>query len=155
VKRTAALARITVLGISVVVIAAGALGLYYYTLPTSTTGQVIGSTTTTTSQQSSTLGSDGRYYVAVQFNGTTYMSAVKLSNAPSFSCPTGTSPALCALLNQSCGNGVGGSAEPWKNCYNCPFDDGCTGVQTCDPYTHTCSALVSACQVAVYGPGNG
>ena len=144
------------LGIAVVVIAAGALGLYYYTLPSSTTGTVGGSTTTTVIEsQSSTLGADGRYYITIQFNGSNYLSAVKLDNAPSFSCPTGTAPALCALLNQSCGNGISGSAEPWKNCYNCAFDDGCTGQDTCDPYTHQCAALVGACQVAVYGAGNG
>jgi len=155
VNRTAAITRITVLGISVVVIAAGALGLYYYTLPASTTGAAGGSTTTTTFSQSTTIGADGRTYVTVQFNGSTYLSAVKLANAPSFSCPTGTAPALCSLLQESCGNGVSGSAEPWKNCYNCAFDDGCTGQDTCDPYTHQCAALVGACQVAVYGPGNG
>jgi len=155
VNRVGAITRITVLGLSVVVIAAGALGLYYYTLPVSQTGQVVGSSTTVSIQQSSTLGPDGRYYVTVQFNGTSYQMALKLPNAPQFSCPTGTSPALCTLLEESCGNGISGSAEPWKNCYNCAFDDGCTGQDTCDPYTHQCAALVGACQVAVYGPGNG
>lgn len=155
-KRAAALTRITVLGLSVVVVAAGALGLYYYTLPPSSTGTVVGTSSTTTSTQlTGTPGPNGREYVTVQFNGSSYQLALKLPNAPQFSCAAGTAPALCTLLDESCGNGISGSAEPWKNCYNCPFDDGCTGQQTCDPYTHTCAALVSACQVAVYGGNNG
>jgi len=158
VKRTAVLTRVTVLGISAVVVAAGALGLYYFTLPTSP-GQVVssgGNGGSATISQQTTVGPDGRSYVAVQWNGSSYQLALKLSNSPHFSCPSGTAPALCTLLNLSCGNGVSGSAEPWKNCYNCNFDDGCTGQDTCDPYTHQCAALVGACQVAVYGlPGNG
>jgi len=131
-KRTAALTRVTVLGISVIVIAAGALGLYYYTLPP-TTGQVVstgGSGGSVTTFQQTTVGANGRTYVTVQWNGSSYQLALKLSNAPSFSCPAGTAPALCTLLQESCGNGISGSAEPWKNCYNCNFDDGCTGQNT-------------------------
>jgi hypothetical protein len=152
VKRTAVLTRVTVLGLSVIVVAAGALGLYYYTLPPTTTGAVTtGSGTTVTTSLQTTVGTDGRSYVTVNWNGSNYSLALKLPNAPNFSCPAGTAPALCTLLTMSCGNGVSGSAEPWKNCYNCNFDDGCTGQDTCDPYTHACAALVGACQVAVYG----
>ena len=150
-KRTAVLTRVTVLGLSVIVIAAGALGLYYYTLPPSSTGQVVSTGGVSTTSLQTTVGADGRSYVTVQWNGSSYQLALKLPNAPYFNCPAGTAPALCTLLQMSCGNGIGGSAEPWKNCYNCNFDDGCTGQDTCDPYTHACAALVGACQVAVYG----
>lgn len=150
-KRAAVLTRVTVLGLSVIVVAAGALGLYYYTLPPNSTGVITtGGSASTTSLQT-TIGANGRSYVTVQWNGSSYPLALKLSNAPNFSCPAGTAPALCTLLQMSCGNGISGSAEPWKNCYNCNFDNGCTGQDTCDPYTHACAALVGACQVAVYG----
>ncbi|MDA4119969.1 MAG: hypothetical protein OK436_05225 [Thaumarchaeota archaeon] len=147
-KRTAALTRVSVLGLTLVIIAAGGVGLYYYTAAPSNTNvattSLFGGIKVLTNQ-----GPNG--LITVQFNGSTYQAAAKGDNAPSFSCPVGTDPSLCTLLRATCGNGVGTAQEPWKNCANCAFDSGCTGQQSCDPYTHHCSVLIGACQVAVFG----
>jgi hypothetical protein len=148
VKRTAALNRVSVIGLTLVLVAAGGVGVYYYTAPPNITGVA------TTSQSSGigvidNPGSSG--YITVQYNGSSFQVAPKGANSPKFSCPVGTDPSLCTVLLATCGNGSGSAQEPWKNCANCAFDSGCTGQQSCDPYTHQCSVLVGACQVAVYG----
>ena len=126
-------------------------GLYYYTLPpgaSNASGGKGASNGITVKQLD--FGQAGRQNLTSTFNGTSYTFPAKYANAPSPGCPTGTDPNLCTILTQSCGNG---GVEPWENCYNCSFDAGCTGINTCDPYTHACAAAVSACQVAVYGGG--
>jgi hypothetical protein len=156
VKRTAALLRVTALVIALLLIAGGGLAVYYFTLPPSSgspntpNGGRLGSPGTISVVPSQ--GSGGQF-LTVNFNGTTYQVPAKGPNAPSFGCPTGTDPSLCNLLKQTCGNGVGGSQEPWKTCSNCIFDAGCTGDLSCDPYTHRCSTPATACMVAVYGGG--
>ena len=145
-NRTAALTKVSVLGLTVVLVAAGGMGLYYYTSPPTASNAAAAGPSNGVRALTTSNG-----YVAVQFNGSSYQAVAKGPNAPTFPCPVGTDPSLCALLQSTCGNGVGPGQEPWKNCSNCPFDAGCTGQQSCDPYTHQCSVLVGACQVAVYG----
>ncbi len=147
-RRTAALNRVSALGLTLVLVAAGGVGVYYYTAPPNNSGPA------TTSVSSgirviTNQGSSG--FITVQFNGSPFQVAPKGANSPKFSCPVGTDPSLCILLQATCGNGATSAQEPWKNCANCAFDSGCTGQQSCDPYTHQCSVLVGACQVAVYG----
>jgi hypothetical protein len=155
VKRAAALLRVTALGLLLGLIAGGGLAVYYFTLPPKAPGNLNaasggqlsppGTTGLVTSQ-----GSGGQL-ITVVYNGVTYQIPQKGPNAPSFACPVGTDPALCSLLQQTCGNGVSASQEPWKTCTNCIFDAGCTGDMSCDPYTHQCSTPATACMVAVYG----
>ena len=147
VKRSAAIGRILVLGLTLLV-AAGGVGLYFFTSMPSN-GNVATPSGFNAVRVLTNQGSAG--YMVVQYNGSSYQVAAKGGNAPSFACPVGTDPALCNLLRATCGNGVGPGQEPWKNCTNCAFDAGCTGQQSCDPYTHQCSVFVGACQVAVYG----
>jgi hypothetical protein len=147
----------TALGVALGLIAGGGLAVYYFTLPPNASG---GSNATEGGQLNSpgtislvtNQGLGGRL-MAVVYNGTTYQVPEKGPNSPTFACPVGTDPALCNLLQQTCGNGVGASREPWKTCSNCVFDAGCTGVLSCDPYTHQCSSPATACMVAVYGGG--
>jgi len=146
-KRTAALSRVSAIGLTLVLVAAGGVGLFYYTSPPNNTGHA----TTSLSGGISVVTDQGSGNLTVQYNGLTYQVAPKGANSPKFSCPVGTDPTLCTLLLATCGNGAGSAQEPWKNCANCAFDTGCTGQQSCDPYTHQCSVLVGACQVAVYG----
>jgi hypothetical protein len=149
VKRTAALLRITALGLTLVLIAAGGLAVYFYTTPPNFSANVNAATQVgqLTSQAS------GGSFITVVFNGTSYQVPAKGPNSPSFGCPVGTDPSLCNLLHQTCGNGVGAAQEPWKTCENCVFDAGCSGDMSCDPYTHQCSTPATACMVAVYGGG--
>jgi len=148
VNRTAAVKRLTILALVLVLAAAGGMGLYFYTSPPKAPGVA----TPASSNGVQVVASQGQSgFMTVKFNGTTYQVASKAANAPSFSCPVGADPSLCTLLQATCGNGVGPDQEPWKNCMNCSFDAGCSGQQTCDPYTLQCSIRVSACQVAAFG----
>jgi hypothetical protein len=156
VKRTAAL-KVTALGIAMGLIAGGALAVYYFTLPPNSSGS---SNAAGAAQLGSPGGNgiitsqgSGEQLLTVKYNGTTYQVPAKGPNSPTFSCPVGTDPATCGLLQQTCGNGVGPGQEPWKTCGNCIFDAGCTGDMSCDPYTHQCSTPATACMVAVYGGG--
>ncbi len=148
------LLKATTLGLVLGMIAVGGFAVYFYTLPPSS-GSV--NTPPAASAGSSSVGTlitnqaSGRQSIKVEYNGTTYQVPAKGPNSPTFSCPTGTDPALCTLLQETCGNGIGPGQEPWKNCYNCIFDAGCTGNNSCDPYTHQCSSPASACMVIVYG----
>ncbi len=143
-----ALTRISVIGLTLVLVSAGGMGIYYYTSPPKVANVTAGSASNGVGVITD-QGSNG--FITVQFNGSTYQAAARGPNSPAFSCPVGTDPGVCTLLQATCGNGVGPSQEPWKNCMNCAFDAGCTGQQSCDPYTHQCSVFVGACQVAVFG----
>jgi hypothetical protein len=152
-KRTAALLRITVLGLVLGLVVAGGLAVYYYTLPPNSSGSVSASTRSSSSSSSPsdikllTNQPQGQQYITVNYNGTSYTVPAKGPNSPTFPCPTGTAPGLCTLLQETCGNGVGNIQEPWKTCYNCAFDAGCSGDNSCDPYTHECSSPATACMV--------
>jgi hypothetical protein len=148
-RRAAAIKRVSVLALIIVIVAAGGLGLYYFTSPPNAAN---GGGTTTGSNGIKVLTNQGSAgTIVVQYNGSSYQAAAKGPNSPAFACPVGTDPSLCNLLKATCGNGVGPAQEPWKNCLNCAFDAGCAGQQSCDPYTHQCSVLAGACQVAVFG----
>jgi hypothetical protein len=146
-KRSAALVRITILAAVLVSIAFGGLAVYFYTLPPASAD---GGSTTASSQLVTNQVSSGQY-ITVEYNGTSYHIPAKGQNAPSFACPPGTDPSLCALLQETCGNGIGSTQEPWKTCYNCIFDAGCSGDNSCDPYTRSCSSPASACMVIAGG----
>lgn len=126
----------------------GSLALYFYTLPP-TSGKA--GAPPAGGSDVAVSASQSKGTLTISYNGTTYQVPARGPNAPTFSCPTGTSPSLCTLLQETCGNGIGSSQEPWKTCYNCVFDAGCTGDNSCDPYTHQCSAPASACQVIAGG----
>lgn len=152
-KRTAALLRVSVLALVLGLIAVGGLAVYYYTAPPGTSGSPSGAPNSP--GQSKVIANQvaGESTITVVYNGTSYTVPAKGPNSPSFACPAGTNPSLCTILQETCGNGVGPGQEPWKSCYNCVFDAGCTGDNSCDPYTHTCSSPATACMVAVYGGG--
>lgn len=142
-KRGAAPVKIAILAAALGSIALGGLALYFYTLPPASAnagsiGQVV------TNQVSG-------HYITVEYNGSSYSIPAKGHNSPNFACPQGTDPTLCSLLQETCGNGVGSSQEPWKTCYNCVFDAGCAGDNSCDPYTHACASPASACMVIAGG----
>jgi hypothetical protein len=146
-KRSAALVRVTILAAVTAAVVLGSLAVYYYTLPpaSASAGGSSASNQIVTNQVPS-----GRY-ITVVYNGTSYSVPAKGENSPSFACPAGTDPSLCTLLQETCGNGVGPTQEPWKTCYNCVFDAGCSGDNSCDPFTHECSSPASACMVIAGG----
>lgn len=145
-KRAAVLLRVTVLGVVMAVVVAGGLAIYYFTLPpVSAPAEAAPASNLVTSQ-----GAAGNY-IDFEYNGTSYHVPAKGPNSPTFACPPGTDPSLCTLLQETCGNGIGSAQEPWKTCYNCIFDAGCSGDNSCDPYTHECSSPASACQIIAGG----
>ncbi len=148
-KRSAALVRVTILAAALAAIALGSLAVYYYTLPPAS-ASADGGSSPASSQVVTNQVSSGQY-ITVEYNGTSYHVPAKGPNSPSFACPAGTDPSLCAILQETCGNGIGASQEPWKTCYNCVFDAGCAGDNSCDPYTHECSSPASACMVIAGG----
>ena len=147
-KRSAALVRVTVLAVALGSIALGGLAVYFYTLPPASASA--GGTTAASGQVVTNQDSSGQH-ITVEYNGTSYQVPAKGSNSPTFACPPGTDPSLCTLLQETCGNGVGSAQEPWKTCYNCVFDAGCSGDNSCDPFTHECSSPASACMVIAGG----
>lgn len=146
-KRSAALMRWTILVALTAAIVLGSSAVYFYTLPPASASAdgASASNRVVTNQVSS------QHYVTVQYNGTSYNVPAKGANSPTFACPAGTDPTLCSLLQQTCGNGVGPGQEPWKTCTNCVFDAGCSGDNSCDPFTHECSSPASACMVIAGG----
>lgn len=141
------LVKATILAVLLGSIALGGLAVYMYTLPPASAS---GNSGTPASGQVVTNQVSGPV-ITLKFNGTSYTVPAKGANAPSFACPPGTDPSVCTLLQETCGNGVGAGQEPWKNCYNCAFDAGCAGDNSCDPYTHQCSSPASACMVIAGG----
>jgi len=153
-KRTAAILKASAIALLAVLIIVGGLAVYFYTLPPSPKA---GATDTSGASGAKLIANQvlGENRITVVYNGTSYSVPAKGTNSPSFSCPTGTNPSLCTLLQETCGNGVGSAQEPWKTCYNCVFDAGCSGDNSCDPYTHECSSPASACQVIAGGYNQG
>jgi hypothetical protein len=154
-KRTAAILKASVVVLLAVLIIAGGLAVYFYTLPPN--AKAGGAAASSANGQGKLVANQvlGENRITVVYNGTSYSVPAKGPNSPSFSCPTGTSPSLCTLLQETCGNGVGSAQEPWKTCYNCVFDAGCSGDNSCDPYTHQCSSPASACQIIAGGYNQG
>jgi hypothetical protein len=148
-KRSAALVKLTILVAVTGAIALGSLAVYFYTLPPVSASA--GSASASSPGQVVTNEGSSTHYTTVEYNGSSYTVPAKGANSPSFACPAGTDPTLCTLLQETCGNGVGPGQEPWKNCYNCVFDAGCSGDNSCDPYTHECSSPASACMVIAGG----
>jgi hypothetical protein len=151
-KRSAALVKASVLAVVLCSIALGGLAVYFYTLPPAEASAQGGPTSALTQSATNQLAGQR---ITVQYNGTSYSVPAKGPNSPSFRCPAGTDPSLCTLLQETCGNGVGSGQEPWKTCYNCIFDAGCSGDNSCDPYTHQCSSPASACMVIAGGYNGG
>lgn len=145
-KRSAALVKVTILAVALGSIALGGLAVYFYTLPPASASA---------GGPPADIGQVVTNHITVEYNGTSYNVPTKGLNSPNFACPQGTDPSLCTLLQETCGNGVGSAQEPWKTCYNCVFDAGCAGDNSCDPYTHECSSPASACMVIAGGYSKG
>jgi len=65
-------------------------------------------------------------------------------NAPAPTCPSGMSASACSLLKQTMFTGV---CTPNETPFTDPFDCGCSGATTADPYTGRCSAPSAVCQI--------
>jgi hypothetical protein len=166
-----AIAKVTAVGVLAVLILAGAVGIYFYTMAPSgtiTSTNTISSSLSSTSAQggnnSSQAGPAGGSCVrnangqCTQPQGAWadylgyipagYTVAPHYPNAPDYPCPSGMNTQQCAQFRATCGNGV---CDPNESCATCPIDCGINGQLTCDPYTGRPGAPISVCQVAAIG----
>lgn len=170
-KRTA-IAKVTAVGALAVLVLAGAVGIYYYTMAPKGNSTPSGSVTSSSlasntslagnnsSQQGPTGGTcgtnaqgqctqpQGAWAEYLGYIPTGYTLAPHYPIAPTYQCPSGMNPAQCALFRASCGNGV---CDPNESCTTCPIDCGINGQLTCDPYTGRPGNPVSVCQVGQIG----
>jgi len=160
--KRSALAKVTAVAVLAVLILAGAVGIYFYTLApvNNTSTSVVSSSASTTSQTNSAnsttnIGPAGgyqnsagqpegawAYYLGYIPSG--YVAAPHYANAATYPCPSGMDSTQCALFKQTCGNGV---CDPNESCATCPIDCGISGELTCDPYTGRAGAPISICQL--------
>jgi hypothetical protein len=145
-----------VIPILAILMSAGAIGLYLYTLApavtTSTTSS--GATSVVNSSSRGTAPLSGWQDSAGQPQGTWaaylgyipdgYVIAPHYQNAGVYSCPSNMNSAQCKLFQASCGNGV---CDPNESCASCPIDCGVPGNMGCDPYTGRPGATVAVCQI--------
>ena len=165
-----AIAKVTAVGVLAVLILAGAVGIYFYTLAptnpiTSTSIQTSSlSSSSQTGNNSSQTGPTGGSCVrnadgqCTQPQGAWadylgyipagYTTAPHYPNAPAYPCPAGMNTQQCTLFKVTCGNGV---CDPKESCASCAIDCGINGQLTCDPYTGRPGAPISVCQVAAVG----
>jgi len=168
------LAKVTAVAALAVLILAGAVGIYYYTLApagSSTTTSLSSSTTSNTSSTSSQTGNNssqvgpaggscvrnaqgqcetpqGAWADYLGYIPAGYTLSPHFVNAPVYPCPSGMNTQQCTLFKASCGNGV---CDPNESCATCSIDCGINGQLTCDPYTGRPGAPISVCQVAAIG----
>jgi len=166
--KRSALAKVTAIAVLAVLILAGAVGIYFYTLAPATTqsSSVVSSTAPSTSQTSTSSSAtsqagpaggncvrnaqgqcetpEGAWADYLGYIPAGYTLAPHFSNAPTYPCPSGMNAQQCATFQASCGNGV---CDPNESCATCPIDCGISGQLTCDPYTGRPGAPISVCQV--------
>lgn len=170
-EKRRAVAKVTAIAALAVLILAGAVGIYYYTLaPVGTPSTSVTSNSTNTSQtvtnssQTSEAGPaggtctrdaqghcetpQGAWADYLGYIPTGYTLSPHFVNAPTYTCPSGMNAQQCALFKSSCGNGV---CDPNESCATCPIDCGISGQLTCDPYTGRPGAPISVCQVGQIG----
>ena len=165
-KRSAIAKGTAVAGLAVLVLA-GAVGLFYYTMApsppsrgTSTASSTTVSNTSTTSTNSTqpagpTSGyqnsqgqPEGAWAQYLGYIPAGYTLAPHYPIAATYPCPSGMNPTQCKLFQASCGNGV---CDPNESCATCAIDCGINGQLTCDPYTGRSGAPISVCQLGGAG----
>jgi hypothetical protein len=170
VKRNAIAKGTAVAGLAVLVLA-GAVGLFYYTMApasppsrgTSTTTSSNTSTTSTNSTQpaggptgghciTNSAGQcqtpQGAWAEYLGYIPAGYVLSPHYPIAATYPCPSGMNPTQCKLFQASCGNGV---CDPNESCATCAIDCGINGQLTCDPYTGRAGAPISVCQLGGQG----
>ncbi len=161
-KHVAAVAsKVAVIAAIAVLIAGGAIGIYYYTSTPATNLSTSRSTTETGSSNTSPTSSapasgyqdstgqpQGAWAAYLGYIPAGYTVAPHYPNAATYPCPSGMDPTQCKQFQASCGNGV---CDPNESCATCALDCGVPGQLTCDPYTGRAGAPISICQVAGKG----
>jgi hypothetical protein len=148
-----AMARMTMVLLSLVLVVAGALGLYYYTSPGSIGGAPTGASSSVSTSGVSTSGNNSVWATYLGYIPAGYSLAPHLVNSPLFPCPPGMSDKDCTLFKQTCGNGV---CDPNERCDTCPIDCGVSGNLACDPYTGRAGSPATVCQAILeHGQGYG
>jgi hypothetical protein len=160
-------AKVTAIAVVAVLVAAGAVGIYFYTAApagpvTTSSSSGAASSTTSQSQTNSTQSAgpssgtcvlneqgqcsqpQGAWADYLGYIPSGYVLAPHFVNANTYPCPSGMDSTQCNLFKASCGNGV---CDPNESCATCPIDCGVPGQLTCDPYTGRAGAPISVCQL--------
>jgi len=155
---------LVVIPVLAILISAGAVGIYFYTL--APVGNNLASSSALSSSTVSNSHSGTQIAGTQDANGTPqggwasylgyipagYAAAPHESNAPNFPCPPDMTASACALFQKTCGNGV---CDPNERCDTCPIDCAPTGNLVCDPYTGRGGSPSSVCQAYVNGQNFG
>jgi hypothetical protein len=171
VKRSA-IAKGTAVAALAVLILAGAVGLFYYTMAPSSSSTTTSSTVSSTASSSTSAATtnstqtgpasgtcitnssgqcqtpQGAWAQYLGYVPAGYSLAPHYPNAATYPCPSGMNPTQCKLFQASCGNGV---CDPNESCATCAIDCGINGQLTCDPYTGRAGAPISVCQLGGQG----
>ncbi|HXW36793.1 MAG TPA: hypothetical protein VEJ36_02675 [Nitrososphaerales archaeon] len=132
--------QVAFVGIIVLIVLAGAVGLYYLTSGDSPTAS--NSVVTTSGGYQVGYNPEGVWANYLGYLPQGYKAAAHLPNAPTWPCPAGMSASACAQFQQTCGNGI---CDPNESCQTCPIDCAPSGDATCDPYTGRIGAPVNVC----------
>jgi hypothetical protein len=146
--------RVLAVGAVAVLIAGGAMGIFFYASATPifyASSPAGAPSTRIVTSQTSTKGAgwidpngqpQGAWAAYLGFIPAGYSLAPHDTMAPTFPCPAGMSSDQCGLFRASCGNGV---CDPNEGCTTCPIDCSVTGQLTCDPYTGRATAHAGIC----------
>ncbi len=166
VKRSA-IAKGTAVAALAVLVLAGAVGLFYYTMAPTPPNRGSSTSSTTTSSNTSTTSTnstqpngpasgyqnsqgqpEGAWAQYLGYIPAGYVLAPHYPIAATYPCPPGMNPTQCKFFQASCGNGV---CDPNESCASCAIDCGINGQLTCDPYTGRAGAPISVCQLGGQG----
>ncbi len=157
-----AIAKVSALAVMALLIAGGAVGIYFYTAAPSNISTTSSTHASTTNSSTSSGGNSstvvapasgyqdssgqpqGSWADYLGYIPAGYSLAPHYNNSAVYPCPSGMDPAQCTQFQKSCGNGV---CDPNESCATCPIDCGVPGELTCDPYTGRAGAPVSVCQI--------
>jgi len=139
-----------------VLIAAGVVGIYFYTsTPANNFPPLASSTTSSSTSASQTTAPaggwidssgqpQGAWAAYLGYIPAGYTLAPHYPVANTYPCPSGMSPDQCKQFQASCGNGV---CDPNESCATCAIDCSVAGQLTCDPYTGRAGSPISICQM--------
>jgi hypothetical protein len=149
--------KVAAVAVAAVLIAGGAIKVYFYTSPQMTTSASTGTSDSTSMRGTSQLTLPCGYqdpseqpkgcwadYLGYLPAG--YVLAPHYPNGAVYPCPQGMDVNMCRHFQASCGNGV---CDPNESCSTCPIDCFASESQICNSYTGRTGNPTGVCQVTL------